>query len=189
MELNKNHSLKSISALAIIAAIVLSLIACSEDSAPTGSSSIENISGDLSKKGAVIHSVSLGGADLCEALGLPTGCDANFSLTAKMHADGSVSGQWQDTFSGGGNGIHVAIDCMIVDGNSAILGGVITHGSSDGNDLSGLRAVTRVVDNGTSQKDPADQISFSYFTSGDCGNFSELNFEMFDLTHGQVKVK
>ena len=50
----------------------------------------------------VVNHVSVGGADVCEALGLPTGCDANFSLTATMKADGSVKGQWQDTFAGGG---------------------------------------------------------------------------------------
>ena len=34
----------------------------------------------------VIHHASLGGADVCEAFGLPPGCDANFSLAANLHA-------------------------------------------------------------------------------------------------------
>ena len=187
MRINKTHFLRIFS-LTTIMLLVVGIIACNDEGSPTASNPADDLGGSLAK-GRIIHHVSLGGADLCEALGLPTGCDANFSLTANMTADGSVSGQWQDTFSGGGEGIHVSIDCMIIDGNSAILGGVITHGSSNGTDLSGLRAVTKVVDNGTSQQDAADQISYSYFTSGDCGDFSNFNFALFDLTHGQVKVK
>jgi hypothetical protein len=187
MRVNKINILRVLS-LAAIMLFVVSLAACSDEATPTGNSSIDELNGSLDK-GRVIHHVSVGGADVCEALGEPTGCDANFSLTANMKADGSVSGQWQDTFSGGGNGIHVAIDCMIVDGNTAIVGGVITHGSSDGEDLTGRRVVTKVVDNGTSQKDAADQISFSYFVSGTCDDYSDANFTLLDLTNGQVKVK
>ena len=52
----------------------------------------------------VVTHISVGGADACEALGFPTGCDANYSLTARVDADGTARGQWQDTFSGGGRG-------------------------------------------------------------------------------------
>jgi hypothetical protein len=138
----------------------------------------------------VIHHVSAGGADICEALGLPTGCDANFSLTANQQADGSVNGQWQDTFAGGGEGIHVAIDCLNIVDNGAVMGGVITHGTAGGVDVSGQRALTAVVDNGRSANDPADQLSFSVFPAGpSCDVLSPGNFPLFNLAHGQVTVR
>ncbi len=139
--------------------------------------------------GPVIHHASLGSPDICEALGLPTGCDANFSLVANAFADGSVKGQWQDSF-GGGAGIHVAVDCLNVVGNGAVVGGVITHGFGGFEENEGERALTAVVDNGTSANDPADQLSFSFFPVGDltCDLFSPADFPLFDLAHGQVKV-
>jgi len=139
----------------------------------------------------VIHRVSVGGADICEAIGEPTGCDANFSLVAVERADGSVAGQWQDSF-GGGEGIHVAIDCFNVVDNRALISGVITHGFAGGVDVSGLVAVTTVIDNGTSANDPQDQISISVWDVGiTCNNVNIIidAFPMFALTHGQVKVR
>ncbi len=138
----------------------------------------------------VAHHVSLGGADICEALGLPTGCDANFSLVAVAKADGSVRGHWQDTFPGGLEGIHVAVDCVNVVGTGAVIGGVITHGIAGDVDVSGQRALTAVVDNGTSANDVPDQLSFSFFPTGavDCTSFVPGNFPLFPLGRGQVKV-
>ncbi len=139
----------------------------------------------------VVHHVSMGGADICGALGLPTGCDANFSLVANERADGSVSGQWQDTFPGGGEGIHVAIDCLNVVGNGAVIGGVITHGTALGVDVSGQRALTAVADMGTSSNDPPDLLSFSFFPTGalSCTALVPTNFPLLPLTHGQVVVR
>ena len=150
----------------------------------------------LTANARVVHRISVGGADVCEALGLPTGCDANFSLTARVDANGTASGQWQDTFSGGGQGQHSTIDCVNIQGNAAVIGGVVTHGTDGaGNDLTGFRSLTAVVDNGTSQQDPPDQISTSIFApSGfDCHDYTIEDFELdgivFDLTHGQVTIR
>jgi len=172
------------------------IISCETTNNPSAPEGIAGKDGGGSlNKGPVIHHVSLGGADACEAFGLPPGCDGNFSLVANMKADGSVTGQWQDTFAGGGEGIHVAIDCMNinVDENWAIVGGIITHGTSGGEDVSGQYAITVVVDNGTSSNDPPDQISFSFFDPAfDCQLVQGLTiaaFPLFDLTTGQVKVR
>jgi hypothetical protein len=186
---NNLNIMKHLSVTSVLLLLVISVTGCNQEAAPTEDSFYETPNGVLSK-GPVIHHASLGGADICEALGLPTGCDANFSLVANMKADGSVSGQWQDTFVGGGEGIHVAIDCMnIIDGNAAIVGGVITHGTFGGVDVSGQYAVTAVVDNGTSANDPPDQLSFSFFPANDCNTYTLADFPLIDLTHGQVKVR
>ena len=187
---NKFNVMRYISVASVLLLLVISVTGCNEDASPTDSIN-ENQSGELSK--GVIHHVSLGGADACEAFGLPQGCDGNFSLTANMKANGSVKGQWQDTFAGGGEGIHVAIDCMRIIDNAAIVGGVITHGTAGGVDISGQYAMTMVVDNGTSANDPDDQISFSYWNQNwDCQTVQSITpdfFTLLELTTGQVKVK
>jgi hypothetical protein len=164
---------------------------CKENISDPGSVDSDQMS--LSK-GKVTHHVSVGGPDII----LPPGSDANFSLVANMDASGNVSGQWQDTFGKDVNGnsigkIHVDVDCLEIlpPGNAAIIGGVIKHGSWFGVDVSGQRAVTKVVDNGKSANDPPDQISYSYFGTayGTCGNYTVANFPLLDLTRGQVTVK
>ena len=133
----------------------------------------------------------MGGADICEAIGQPTGCNANFSLSARAYDDGSVKGQWQDAL-GGGAAIHIAIDCLKVVDNWAILGGVITHGTSSScEDVTGRRALTAVVDNGRSANDPADRIGYTVI--GQFGPFACTfgepdDFLLNDLTNGQVTV-
>ena len=158
---------------------------CTESNNPTELTDTPLFAGS-----GVAHRVSVGGADICEALGQPTGCDANFSLTARQKADDSVGGEWQDTFAGGGEGIHVTIDCLNVVGNGAVVGGVITHGTEGGVDVSGLRALTAVVDNGTSANDPADRISFSFTGLNiSCTLFPPAVFPLFNLANGQVTVR
>ena len=86
---------------------------------------------DSLKRGKVVHHVSVGGTDTCEAFGLKAGCDGNFSLTAMEDVDGNVRGQFQDTFKGFGGAIHGTIDCLVVEGNRAVLSGIVTKGVTD----------------------------------------------------------
>jgi hypothetical protein len=131
----------------------------------------------------VTHKVSVGSADILP----PPGSDANFSLSAVQHADGTVTGQWQDTVFGRSApavAIHIAVDCLVVVGNDAWVSGMITRPDS----LAGLRAITRVRDNGTSANDPADQISFTFINIGaTCTD--QPNLPLFDLINGQVTVQ
>lgn len=139
--------------------------------------------------GPVVHHVTAGTPDACIAFGLEhPGCDANFSLVANQYADGSVSGQYSDRFANG-DGFHAVVDCLVVIGNDAWISGVITQGRFDGFDLAGLEVVTRVRDNGTSQNDPADQISFSFIDTEvpDCTEQPDLL--LFDAPQGQVMVR
>lgn len=178
----------------VLAAFGLLTVAC--DGGDTTAPMADGLRAGPQFDGAgVVHHASLGGADVCEALGFPTGCDANFSLVANQKSDGSVSGEWSDIFPGGGQGIHVRVDCLRIAGNAAVVGGVITKGTAGNLNFAGLRAVTAVVDNGTSTNDPPDQLSFSVINpSGfglpnDCsptpGVFPLL---LFNLTNGQVTV-
>jgi len=137
-----------------------------------------------------VHIVHVGGPDACEAWGQSIGCDANFSLVAIEHADGSVTGQWEDQYGRGAGGVHVVIDCLSVDGNQAWVGGLITQDtfSGDGSFI-GFRVAARVVDNGNGSNDPPDQISFmnADFENSSCDEQPE--YELFDVSQGQVGVK
>src|SRR6185312_5683066 len=90
--------------------------------------------------------------------------DANFSLVATRKADGSVQGEWSDQFGQGQGGVHVDVNCLVVAGNQAWIGGIIRQGSTGqgGVDLSGLAALTRVADLGKSANDAPDAISFTF---------------------------
>jgi len=173
--------LKYLTVAATILLMGIFVTACNEDAAPTDS--INKNQSEVLSKGPVVHRVTAGGADICEALGLPTGCDANFSLVAIEKADGSVSGQWQDSFGQGNGGFHATVTCLSVNGNEAWVSGVITSGNFQGSDPTGLPVITRVVDNGQS----GDQIGFS-FVGDPTSCLDEPNLALFDLTHGQVKV-
>ena len=152
----------------------------------------ELVSNDLNSlnKGKIMHHVSVGGPD-GDIFG--PGGDANFSLVANMDANGNVTGQWQDKWGDGAGNIHVAVDCLEIfpPGNVAIVGGIITQGNANGEDVSGQRAVTLVVDNGKSRKDPADQISYAYIGPNiqSCGDYTPDQFILLDLTKGQVTVR
>jgi hypothetical protein len=129
-------------------------------------------------KGPVVLQVSAGGRDPF----------ASFALTAKEYADGSMSGQYTDQFPQIGGGFHAVLDCVSVVGNDAWVSGVITSGTADGQDLTGLPVATRVRDNGTSSKDPADLLGFSFI--GDPTPCTEhVDYPMFEAPNGQVVIK
>lgn len=184
---------------------VLFLFSCNTDEIlqneelNTENSEIEVLNKDNTK--GVIHRVSMGGNDICEAwLGLKPGCDANYSLIAIQKADGTIKGQLIDTWAGAKNGIHVEIDCMTVEGNSAIVGGYVKHGFYDGFDITGIYFVAKVVDNGTSQKDLPDQASLvidasiescedqPFYYWGIDTLYEALDANLYDVKRGQVTV-
>jgi len=140
------------------------------------------------RSAGVVYSVHFGGPDICAAFGLENGYDANYSGSAVLMADGSARGQVNDTFAGGGAGLHAFIDCLHVAGKDAWLSGVTKHGKTPrGFDLAGFPIIFRVRDNGTSASDPYDQVSASqigYATP--C--YMEPDIRMFDYQNGQVTI-
>ena len=144
------------------------------------------LKGITHQKKGIIHHVSVGSND---AVG--PGEDKSFSLVANMSADGSVKGQWVDGFGGDAGGIHVSIDCMEVDGNSAVLGGIITKVKKGTSDfyVVGERASTAVVDNGTSSNDTLDMISYSYAGAYCEEGLTATDFPLFPIERGQVVVR
>ena len=146
------------------------------------------LAGAASAGGPITHHVSAGGPDVCEAFGLQPGCDGNFSLVAHVNAVGSMSGQYTDRWPNG-DGFHAVITCVSVIGNDAWVSGVITSGTFDGEDLTGLAISTRVRDNGSSANDPPDQISLSFGGRQSRICTDHYPYPLFDAPQGQVVVK
>ena len=170
-----------------VPAVTLLAVACNESTAPiaarTTPASIGTISASSENGNGVLHRVSVGGADA----DLTAHTDANFSLVAIQYGDGSVKGEWTDQFGQGQGGVHVDVNCLLVVGNQAWLSGIIRSGSAGGVDLSGLPAVTRVADLGTSANDPPDAISFTFVgLAVPCT--AAPNLPLLPMTDGQVKV-
>ncbi len=165
----------------VLPAVVLLAVACNE---PT-TSAVGSIRADAQGANAVIHRVSVGGSDQDATLNT----DANFSLVAIQKGDGSVSGEWSDQFGQGQGGVQVDVNCLVVVGNQAWIGGIIRSGSTGvgGVDLSGLPALTRVADNGVSANDPPDAISFTFIGRAvQCT--AQPNLPLLAMTGGQVTV-
>ena len=131
--------------------------------------------------GGVTHTVSAGGPDICQAVGLRPGCDANFSLSAIQYADGSVTGTFTDRFGRFG-GAHGVIDCLSVVGNEAWASGVITSGLADG------PWSIRLRDSGTSANQPPDQFSLGHVGDRAIPCTAHPDYELFDAPEGQVTV-
>ena len=133
----------------------------------------------VSAKGPVVQQVTAAGRDPY----------AGFALTAKIFADGSVKGQYTDSFPQIGGGFHAVLDCVSIVGNDVWVSGVITSGSVDGQDLTGLPVATRVRDNGTSSQDPPDQLGISFFGEEATPCTDHVDYPLFDAPHGQVVIK
>lgn len=165
------HILSSVVALSLIAA-------CAEPaSAPAASSSTAMLN---NSRGPAVHRVSAGGADV-----VAPGTDANWSMIAFQYADGSVSGQWSDQFGHGNGGFHATVECLNVVGKEAWVSGIARGGEFDGR-----RWMAHLRDNGTSARDPEDEISFSWLTLPnsvvDC--HAPFPMELMPRSGGQVKI-
>jgi hypothetical protein len=155
----------------------------------------------------VIQHMSVGSNDICPGLGLPPGCDANFSLVANKWADGTVRGQWHDEFGKDENGeqlggVHASIDCLEVSDFAvgiyswpiAWVSGVVTRSSNPFYSV-GDGVITLALDRGTSASDPfEDLLSFtvplSAFPEGTtCTDMPELPVGALNTPfNGQVKI-
>ena len=187
--------------------IVLSLffaIGCSNDEVqdPVQEASLKvNTQSKKPSRGKVVHRVIIGSKDNCEELGLPQGCKGNLSLVANLYEDGSADGQWQDTFSSPADGLHVKVDCVKIEFTkvgpvtfaSAIIGGVISKGKIDGENVSGKYALMKAMDLDYLTDDDGpnhdDFVSLSYIAENqNCDSVNPSVFLIYPFSKGQVKI-
>jgi hypothetical protein len=140
--------------------------------------------------GQPVHQVQIGGPDVCTGFGANPGCDANFTLTAQVYTDGSVSGYWIDRFSQnfGGGGAFVTVDCVAIDGNTAWIGGVVTKAGTPG-----TRAITVAQDRGTSFALEPDDGFATIYNPQDFGLSTNCQdkefFGVLNVAEGQVTIR
>lgn len=102
------------------AVLAIAVAGCQDATAPSPLLSAGPSVNAMDGHGQVIQHASVGSNDLCLALGLKPGCDANFSLVANKYADGTVQGQWEDEFGKDENGnqlggVHVSVNCLVAE--------------------------------------------------------------------------
>lgn len=113
-----------------------------------------------------------------------------FSFHAREKNNGSVQGNGVLTYIGGVRNLSFDIDCLAVDGNLAIMSGVITRDNQFPENV-GLLCWFKVYDNGEGNNADPDQMSL--FFSGvdsevyDCAN--NFGVAIYEIEGGNVQVK
>ena len=173
----------------LLASLALAgLLACEPVLEPEVS---EDVSSSAFAKGPVGQSATGSGSFLFG------GFNRTFSFTARLHADGSVDGQWQRvTHNGlpGQNRSHGKITCLTAIGNQAWLGGFKTLSTTGNVDPPNNGVVWRVIDNGQGRNAPADQMSGQGVgrspeaVASHCAD-APTGGNLFDLTAGNIQVR
>jgi hypothetical protein len=161
-----------------LALIALGLFSLGCDArGPTAPADDRAVAPEFQARG-VVHRATAGSHDL-----VPPGVDANYSLVAIEHADGRITGNFTDRFAQGG-GFHARVTCLSVLGNTAWVGGIITQGEFEGEEV-----LTEVQDNGTSTNDPPDLISFSFIGVPAQTCLARPPLPLLPIQGGEVKVE
>lgn len=139
--------------------------------------------------GNIVHSVHVGGPDVCNGIDLSPGCDANLSLVALQFDDGTVTGRFTDMYFAN-EGTIGTVTCLRVVNNEAYVSGIRWTYYSDGTREQGSFFI-KVIDNGKKATDPPDETSFGLFDR-EGGTDSCLTFQpsyVWEFPQGQVTVK
>jgi hypothetical protein len=122
-------------------------------------------------------------------LGLPF---RSFAFSATKSSDGSVTGEAQlenrsTDFRG-----HIAIDCLNVLGNVAVMSGVLTQSTSPNLPV-GTEELFAVQDNGSGPSAPADELTLTVsglgITCTDITDPAQLALFFVPIESGQVQVR
>lgn len=124
------------------------------------------------------------------------------SFHARTARDGSVTGTFQSKSRGQGTVVHADLDCLVVNGDEAILGGVFTRTRVDPDQgyaiPPGERVWFKVRDLGEGAIVPRDEFSDWYFggyvTITRCApnpidEFPDLIPELYPIEVGNIQVK
>lgn len=89
----------------------------------------------------------------------PDGTFRSFSFAATKYADGTVTGQVQLNSRGFDVFVHISVDCLRVEGNTAYMSGHLTHVSDPEQGFVGELNRWAVQDNGEGPSAPPDLVS------------------------------
>jgi hypothetical protein len=89
----------------------------------------------------------------------PDGTFRSFSFAAQRRADGSVTGQVQLNSRGFDVFVHIDVNCLRIDGNTAYMSGHVTYSSNPAEGVAGELNRWAVEDNGEGPGEPPDRVS------------------------------
>lgn len=136
-----------------------------------------------------------------EFVGINTGNDFKYSLSAIRHADGTISGEVEErtTFNETGDlvrDMHGTVTCLTIVGNTAFVAGivdrVVSYAPGQENLVPGAGFRLVVVDNGNGAKDPPDLGSNARFglpatSAAFCEHPVPFNLE--PIEHGNIEIR
>ncbi len=124
--------------------------------------------------------------------GIPINAEGfrQFSFHARVKKNGSVQGSGVLTYIGGVRNLQFDIDCLEVDGNLAVMSGVVTRDNQNPNN-EGLLCWFKVIDNGEGNNADPDEITLFYTGTNpatyDCAN--NFNVATYPIDGGNVQVR
>jgi hypothetical protein len=143
--------------------VALLAIACSDQ--PAAPNAVAGDATDLQSVGLDGQMVTGSGHLTLE------GSARKFAVSARKAADGTASGQAQIIAGNADNTIHIAIDCVVISGNTAVLSGVTTREALF---PPGEAVFFAVQDNGQGAGSPADRVSLAFIGGAPLPNLCEL---------------
>ena len=114
----------------------------------------------------------------------------HFTFNARVKMDGSIQGSGVLSYIGGVRNLGFDIDCLEVDGNLAVMSGVITRDNQFPENV-GLLGWFKVIDNGEGNNADPDQISLFFNGTNpetyDCAN--NFDVAIYEIEGGNVQVR
>ncbi len=136
---------------------------------------------------APVHMLTGGGKTDLSAFELPP---ETYAFSAMVDAAGSVRGQAEMKLSDPLVNLHAQITCLAVEGNSAWVGGVVTHSSDPSLVAEGTPFWTQVQDNGAGHASAPDRIGFIRLgVPASVCNEMRLRPVPFAFTEGNLQVR
>lgn len=168
---------------------VLFLYGCSQESDSISESETQNltITNNLKANGNG-SSASGHGTVITSVYGGDDEDKRQFSFHAREDRNGNVRGNGVLTKNGGVLNARFDIDCIIVDGNTAIMSGVITYDS--GAQFEGWRCWFSVIDNGEGSNADQDEMTRLWVADWDELNCDfDFNPDFYANIGGNVQVR
>jgi hypothetical protein len=178
------------SLFAVAASVMLLFSGCSKDEAQVVDNENLVVTNDADQTRASGPSASGHGTVSFDGIPIAGEGFRQFSFHARVKNNGSVDGSGVLSYTGGELNIKFDIDCLEVDGNVAIMSGVVTRNNQNPAG-EGLLCWFKVIDNGEGANAAPDQISL--FFSGTnpvvltCTN--NLTVDIYDIEGGNVQVR
>ena len=113
-----------------------------------------------------------------------------FSFHARVKNNGTTDGSGVLTYTGGVRKVHFDIDCLNVDGNVAIMSGVITK-DKQVPEREGYYCWFKVVDNGEGGNADPDQMTL-FYSGASQGNLlcaNDFTVATYDIEGGNIQVR